>query len=512
MHADILIINGKCMTMKDGEIVEWIAIKDGKILDLGSGIDYKTIAGSSSVVIDAKGKTVLPGFIDSHFHVVQTAMNADSIDLKGVKDFSEIGCKIMHGEKNNSQESIFGVRLERENLLENNFPDRIELDKYCSNIPVWINCIDYQVSMLNTYGLLYYKVPFRMEGIDMDENNVATGVFRGKANATLRTNILNNFPNKRRRDCVNNLMPKLLSVGITTVNAMEGGYMYSDKDADFILEHQDEFPVDMALFYQSMDLDKINNLNLKRVGGSLYVDGTIGARTAALSFEYQDFPGKMGSLIYKQNELNEFVMECYNKRLQLALYAIGDRAIEMVLDAHEYALYHTGVVGLRHRIEHAVMANEEQIKRAAEMGIIFTMSPAYERSWGGVGKMYNKRLGSRYIETNMFREIIDLGVVLCGSSDSDVNDYNPFISIAAAVNHPVKEHSVSVYEALQMYTCNGAYAIFEEDKKGTLEKGKIADIIILDRDIMNVATEEIENTKVISTIKGGELLYNSPDV
>ncbi len=508
MHADILIINGKCMIMKNREVVEWLAINNGRIIALGKGDEYKSFAEDSSIVIDARGNTVLPGFIDSHFHVVQTAMNADSMNLNDIHSYEEIGEKIRQTEKDNPGECIMGVRLEREKLVEKNFPDRLTLDKYCSNVPVWINCLDYQVSMLNTYGLLYYKVPFRMEGIEMDSNDVATGIFKGKANATLRTNVLSNYPDKRRKANVSNLMPKLLSVGITTVNAMEGGYMYSDKDADFIYENGENFPVDMTLFYQSMDIDKIKDMNLKRIGGSLYIDGTMGARTAALSFEYCDCPGKMGSLIFLQHELNEFVLECYKNHLQLSLYAIGDRAIEESLNAHEYALYHTGIKGLRHRIEHVELANISQIKRAAEMGIIFSMNPTYESYWGGPHKMYRQRLGDRYIETNKFREIIDNGVLICGGSDSDICEYNPLLGICAAANHPVEEHSVDVYEALEMYTCNGAYAIFEEKDKGTLEVGKIADVIILDNDIMEVPKKEIGNLKVVSTIKSGELLYN----
>ncbi len=509
MHADIIIKNGKCMTMRDEQFAEWIAIKDGKIIELGNGEDYCTFAGSSSVIIDAKQQTVLPGFIDSHFHIVQTAINENSIDLKDAENFQDIGKRIIDSKSDWQDDSIIAVRLVRENLDEKLFPDRLQLDKYCSDVPVWINSLDYQVSMLNTYGLLYYKIPFRMEGVEMDEHNVATGIFRGRANATLRTNILNRYSNTRRRESIDKLMPKLLSSGITTVNAMEGGYMYSDKDADFILDHEDDFPVDLAVFYQTMDLDKIDALNLKRVGGSLYVDGTIGARTAALSFEYLDCPGHKGSLIFQQSELNEFVIECYKRKIQLALYAIGDRAIDMVLDAHEYAQHQTGITGLRQRVEHAVLASEEQIKRASKLGLIFTMSPAYEVAYGGPGKIYNKRLGDKYKETNKFREVIDNGVVLCGSSDSDVNEYNPFIGIAAAVNHPVETHKISIYEALQIYTCNGAYAIFEEDRKGTLEKGKVADIIILDRDIMSTNKENLADTKVITTIKNGQILYNS---
>lgn len=509
VSADIIIKNGNCITMEnEREIFDWIAIKNDKILALGYKENYKSFVGTSTIILDAKKKTVLPSFIDSHFHLVQTALNEESVNLFSINSFEEIGKKIKRMEKKNPGECIFGVRLQKENLPENKFPNRQILDKFSNNVPIWLNSLDYQVSMLNTYGLLYYKIPFRIEGVEVDENGVPTGIFRGKANAILRTNILNNYPNKKRENNIRDLMPKLLSVGITTINAMEGGYMYSDKDAEIVYEHKDNFPVDIVLFFQCLDLETIKDKKLDRIGGSLYIDGTMGARTAALTFEYVDCPGEMGRLIFSQDELNKFVEECYTNRLQLSLYTIGDRAIEMALNAHEYAFFRTGIKGLRHRLEHVELASIEHIKRAKELEIIFSMNPTYETYWGGSNKMYYQRLGEKYRETNKFREIIDGGVILCGGSDSDICDYNPLIGIHAAVNHPVKEHRVTLYEAIKMYTINAAYAIFEEEKKGTLRTDKIADIIILDRDIFRINMGNINNVKVQCTIKSGKILYN----
>ena len=122
--------------------------------------------------------------------------------------------------------------------------------------------------------------------------------------------------------------------------------------------------------------------------------------------------------------------------------------------------------------------------------------------------MYRKRIGERYKGTNKFREIIEQGVILCGGSDSDICDYNPFTGIHAAVNHPVKEHRIGVEDALKMYTINGAYAIFEENIKGSLRKGKTADIIVLDRDLSKVKNEDLDKVKVECTIKSGELIFN----
>jgi len=509
MRADILIKNGRCMTMKDREIMDWIAIKKSKIIAVGHGLEYESFVGNETVVFDVNGSTVLPGFIDSHFHMVQTALNSVSLDLSGVKTHEEVGEKIKEASNSFMGDYIRGIRISEGQFQEKVYPGRIFIDKYCNDVPVVLNSMEYQVSILNTCALLYFKIPFTAEGIEMDRKKMPTGIFRKHANAILRTNILKNISDSTRKDATSEIMSTLLMNGITTVNAMEGGFMYCDKDAEFVFEHGNDFPIDMVLFYQTMDIDRIKAMGLNRIGGCLYIDGTFGARTAALSFEYADCPGTMGSLRMSQQELNDFVIQCYKNNLQLALYTIGDRAIESALIAHENALYQTGITGLRHRLEHAELVNDNQIERAKGLNIIFSMQPSYETYWGGRGKMYEQRLGENYKRTNPFKKIIDKGVVICGGSDSDVTEPRPLLGIHSAVNHPVAEHRVDIYEALKMFTCNGAYGIFEENNKGTLEVGKLADVVILDQDILSVHSNDIDKIKVNVTIKSGEILYNS---
>ena len=509
MHADILIKNGRCMTMEKNEISDWVAIGQKRIIAIGNGTDYEGIVDKDTTVFDAMGNTVLPGFIDSHFHVVQTALDSVSLDLSGVKNHTEVGERIREASKSFMGDYIRGIRLEEDQFKEKKFPGRVLLDKYCNDVPVVLNSLEYQVSMLNTCAMLYFKIPFTAEGIEMDSKQMPTGIFRKQANAILRTNILKNISDSVRKKATSGIMETLLVNGITTVNAMEGGIMYSDKDADFVFEHGSEFPIDMELFYQTMDIEKIKSIGLKRLGGCLYIDGTLGARTAALSFEYADCPGTMGSLCLTQQEINDFVLKCYNNNLQLALYTIGDRAIEMALNAHENALYQTGITGLRHRLEHVELVNDKQIRRAKDLGIIFSMQPTYEVYWGGRGKMYEQRLGEKYILSNPFKEIIEKGVMICGGSDSDITEPRPLLGIHGAVNHPVEKHRIDVCEALKMFTCNGAYGIFQENEKGTLKPGKLADVVILDKDILLVEPEQIEKINVCVTIKSGEILYNS---
>jgi hypothetical protein len=362
--------------------------------------------------------------------------------------------------------------------------------------------------VLNTYALLYYKIPFTLEGIDFDEHQMPTGIITHYANAHLRESILKKIPDASKFEAVKDFLKSVIQKGITTVNAMEGGRLYCDEDAEFVFNHEHKFGIDLALFYQTMDIEKVKAMNLKRIGGCLYVDGTFGSRTAALSFDYNDSPGNQGRLNFTQEELNEFVLECYLNNLQLALYTIGDKAIELAIAAHEAAFEKTGITGLRHRLEHVEMPSSDHIRRAKTLGLIFSMSPTYEYIWGGPDKLYGERLGTHYKQTNPLSEILREGVMICGGSDCDVTPADPLLGIHSAVNHPVKSHRVSVEEALKMFTLNGAYAIFEEDRKGSLEVGKLADLVILDSDILKIEKDKIRKIKVKATIKSGRVVFN----
>lgn len=509
MNKDLLIYNARCLTMAEKRVYDWVYVVGDKIKDLGFENDYKKYLTNSTVQINAQGSTVLPGFIDCHFHVVQAAVNAFSLDLSEVTSFEEIENMVKAKVLANPGKTIHGIHLDRNKLRERRFPDRNVLDKFCNDVPLIIDSVDYQVSMLNTYALLYYKIPFTLEGIHFDEQKMPTGVITHYANARLRENILNDIPNKVRFKAVDNFLKTVLKNGITTIHAMEGGRLYSDKDADFIYKYADHFDIDLELYYQTMDIQKVVSLDLKRIACGMYLDGTLNARTAALFHDYKDAPGIRGSLNLTQEELNQFVLECYQNRLQLALYAIGDRAIEQALDAHEFASHKTGISGLRHRLEHVELPCGEQIKRAKKLGIIFSMSPTYESIWGGQGKMYEERLGDRYLLTNPFREIEDQGIVICGGSDCDVTPADPILGIHAAVNHPVLQHRLEVYEAVKLFTSNAAFAIFEESHKGSLEIGKIADLVILSQDILSCPEDKIKEIRVRNTIKKGRVVFSA---
>lgn len=514
MKVDLVIINGKCIVMNtSNEVVNWIAVHQGKILDVGLGKNYEKYIGKNTIIKDANGNTVIPGFIDSHFHVVLTALNTASVDLSEVRSIKEIGEKIKNIARDKQGLHIRGIHLQVEQLIEKRYPTRTELDKYCNTVPVSLHSSDYQVSILNTCGMLHFKIPFMAEGVQIDKNAMPNGIFKKLANSMLYSNTLNHVKDDYRKEVVENLMSKLLAYGITSLHAMEGGRMGGssmvDIDSEFIYKYGKNYPVDMTLFYPTMDIEKILEMGLKRLGGVIYIDGTLGERTAALTFDYGDSPGQRGIICMPQEDLNQFLLQCYENRLQVALFTLGNRAVEAALIAHEYAFAKTGIKNLRHRLEHIEVVDSSQIERAHKLGLIFSMQPTYEAYWGHLGGMYEQRLGKYYGNTNKLREITDKGVIICAGSDSDVTEPNPILGIHSAVNHPIEKHRLTILEALKAYTYNGAYAAFEEQRKGTLEVGKTADILILNDDIMKVKPENIIDLKVLTTIKSGEIMYQA---
>ncbi len=511
MKEEWVIKNGKLLTMDGGRRADWIAVSGGKIKDLGTGDGYRAYLSPSTAVIDAGGCTVLPGFIDNHFHLVITALGAQWVSLEGVRNFRGIGKRLKAAQAKNPGRPLIAAKLEWENLEERRMPDRTVLDRYCKNTPAAVYSADYHLLSLNTCGMLFFKIPFTLEGIGLDRGGIPTGIFTGRAGAKLDTNILASFTEEDLSRAVEQIMPELFRLGLTTVAAKEGGKMNMDfrrdRDADFLYRHGDRYPMTMELFYPTTDIEMVTEMGLRRIGGALYIDGTIGARSAALSEEYADLPGARGFLCIDPEALKAFTAECCRRNLQVSFDAIGDKAIDAALDAFAYAEKVCGIRDLRCRIEHAEMITKKQMERAKDLSIVLCVQPAYEGRWGGAGRLYEQRLGSRYKTTNPLRELFDRDIVVCGGSDSDVTDPNPLTGIHWAVNHPVEEHRITLEEALKMYTCNGAFALFKEKEIGTLTPGKNADLVILDRDLESTEAEKIKDTNVVLTMKDGEILY-----
>ena len=507
--ADLILYNGNIITFLGGQPFHWIAIKNRIITQMGFKEDYLHIADNNTELIDLKEKTVLPGFYDSHVHLVQTGLNSISVDLSNATSFNEVFKFIKdYCDITPKDTLVRAAGLDETKLKEKRLPTRYEIDKISPDHPVWINRKEYHTSILNSLALHRFTIPLNLKGVLKNEANVPTGVLTHTANALVRKQILESISNKVRFSAVNNTLKDAIAKGVTTINAMEGGYTFHDKDAEFIYDTKDDYPIDIILFYQTINVDKVMEKNLNRIGGSIFLDGSFGSRTAALCEPYKDDDTKSGILYYTQEELNAFVLKCYENNIQLGTHAIGELAIEQIISAHEFANSIYPNKKLRHRIEHFELPSNDHINRARKLGLIASVQPTYEYFWGGKGKMYDKRLGEeRTMKTNPYKSMIHSDLIVCGGSDSDVTPINPLLGIYSAVNHPNENERVTVLEAIKIFTINSAYAVFEEDKKGSIEVGKYADLVVLNENPLTIDSKKIKDISIVATIKEGNILY-----
>jgi predicted amidohydrolase YtcJ len=488
------------------EVFSYLAIKDGIIVE-GGEITPDAIEDQAERIIDLKGKTVVPSFYDTHVHLVQTGLNTLGLDLSAVSTVREVLDRIAEKvEKVPVGKLVRGIHYDINRIEERRFPTRRELDEVAPDHPLWINSIEYHMSAVNSLALHLVNLPYHIDGIARDERNLPKGYLSGKASAFFRNRIFERITDREREIGVNRALQLAIEKGVTSLHAMEGGFSFHDRDVRFVLDHMDQFPLDIRLYHQSYDVDKVVQQGLTQVGGDIFIDGSFGSRTAALFEAYSDQPEVFGNLYFKDDELEDFVERALDANLQIALHAIGDRAIDQTLRAFEKYRGHKSA-DRRHRIEHFELADEQMIERAKALDLIIGVQPVFEYHWGAEGGMYERRLGKRGLVTNNFRAYIDAGLTLIGSSDSDVTEINPLLAIHSAVNHPKKAFALTPYEALCLFTKNAAYASFEEKKKGTLSLGKRADLVVLNRDPMDTAPELLKDLEVDMTFKDGRLLF-----
>ncbi len=517
MQVDLLIYNGNVQTMEEGtRACNWFTVKSGRILELGAGNPTREMFESASEVMDIGGKCIYPGFFDSHVHLVQSALNAMALDLSRCESIEEIKMEIKaYIERMTCERDtiIYGFGLDETKLKEKTLPTRKDLDACSREIPIWINRVEYHTSIVNSRALHMCSIPFTLKGIERDASGLPTGRFNSEASAWIRNFMFNKISDQVRLTGVKIVMEDMVKKGVTSINTMEGGYLFHDKDAEFIHENAGRFPIDMYLYYQTLDVRKVMGLGLKRIGGCIFIDGSFGSHTAALSEPYSDKPDSTGSLFFDQETISEFVDTAHRNGIQIAVHAIGDRAIELILNAYERACSNYPDIILNHRIEHFELPSDHQIERARKLGIIISSQPAYEYYWGTGKNMYKIRLGEeRRKRTNPLRKMFDAGLVVAGGSDCDVTPCDPLLGIHAAVNHPNEPYALTVAEAIRMFTVNAAMAVGDLENKGTLSRGKLADFVILDENPESADVKRIKDIQVLATYKEGIELYRKEGV
>ena len=508
MQCDFALTNGNFITMDPlAPRADWVAVKGGHIVAAGTG--GENFSGIET--IDLKGNTVLPGLFDNHCHVMTTGFYLSGVDLAKAKSIGEI-LNLLESEcrKKKPGEWVFGGGFMAYQMAENRFPDRWELDSISHGHPILISTQTLHGCALNSAAMNIADIP-DMQGVMKNEEGIPTGVLLAdEVVFPTVSKIMSLLPDEQIWKYVKECSEYAASKGVTSMSGLMGQFVDGDIDVHLTLQRSGELPVDLTLYYQTWDFEKVKALGLKQLGGCLTLDGAGFEYTMALQEPYPQRPERRGFLIHTDEEIYQLISKAHKNNIQCAFHALGDRAIDQLIYIYQQVILEQGRKDLRHRIEHFSLPSDKHMDLLAQYGLVASMQPAFSGLWGQPGSgiyvpMLNRERADRM---EVFSQIVKRGGIICGGSDSPVTLIDPLFGIACCIRNPDPRRNVSVTEAIKIFTINSAFATHQENEKGTISIGKKADFTIIDRDPYRYASsDEIYNMETLMTIKDGKITF-----
>ncbi len=483
-----------------------IVVEDEYIVDVGGPSICDKY--SSANRIDVGGRVVIPGLIDAHLHLESLALMSEWVDLRGVRSIEELKKAILSKAKTTSN-WVLGRGWDHELFVEKRLPTRWDLDEVVSNKPVVIVRVCGHVAVANTMALklagLLDKIPKGYENLVGREDGGINGVLFEDAVKL----VLNKAPKPGLRelaDKIHVVLRRLASYGITIVHSMAA--TMNEYKALELLRKEERLPIRVRLFLSHRDYKDDTRLVgdewLSIRGVKVFADGSFGGRTAALIEPYDDDPGNYGKLLLSKDSIGQLARSLANKGLNLAVHAIGDRAVLEVTEAiREYELKNV-------RIEHASLTPPEILDKLVEFkpySIVvqphFTISDWWLKS----------RLGSRAKYAYMYKTMMSRGLVVAAGSDAPVEPVNPWLGLGAAITRGKlrdtnPNEKLSISGALAMYTRNAAIAGLDEHV-GMIRKGFYADLVVVDENPWGLYDEDIAGVKPVLVMVGGRIVYDA---
>jgi len=535
LRADMVLVNGKILTVdEEGSVVEAVAIRDGKILATGPNSRIMKLAGDMTEVIDLKGRTVLPGIIDSHTHPSSLASMFLEFDcraphVRSVKDVLELveekAAELGPGRW------VRGSNFNDSKLEERRHLTRMELDGAAPENPVFIVADTGHQCLVNSRALelagVTKETPDPPGGkIDRDGEGEATGLLYETAQR-LVSRVIPPYSVEELKGSYRRVIDQFAEWGVTSTHDASG---YSDGIRAFkqLLEEgvrklrlnlmvsarpQHPEGADILGSMTSLGLESgFGDDWLKVISLKIMGDGSGAGGTAAVYTPQNRGTKDLGMMMTDPEEIERMVVRAHDSGIRVSIHSIGDRGIDIALDCIEKAQRLNPRQDMRHRLEHNSCCTPKQLKRIKELGVTPSSSIGYMY---GLGDQYAENFGperSRWLHPH--RTMKEMGIVAGGNSDCPVTFYSPFVQIYEAVTRKTSsgqvvgpEEAIGVMDAIRVYTWNGAYLGKDEDRLGSIEPGKLADLIVIDRDILTIPAEEIKEVKVLTTIVDGNIVY-----
>ncbi len=533
--ADVVFANGKVWT-GDPKLSEAqaVAVWRGRILKVGSDADVKMLVGPLTKVIDLAGRRVVPGFIDSHAHVLGGGAQLSRVELKDAKDEAEFGRRLKeYAARTPRDRWILGGNWDHDRTFGGKLPTASLVDRYVSDRPVFIHRYDGHMALANTAALKLAGITAAAKAptggvIERLPDGKPAGVLKDEAMGLVDKHIPE--PSEGEiAEAVRAALKLAAKVGVTSIQDMEGSGSDARRRYLRILQRlakNSELTCRLDVRWPIARRAEIADRGILANFGSDYVhiggvkgfmDGSLGSSTAKFFDGYPDNPANKGVFVFvTKGSMRSQIQSADAAGLSVAVHAIGDEANAVLLDMFEAAAKANGTKDSRFRVEHAQHLRPRDYPRFKQLGVIASMQPYHAIDDGrwAEGRIGRERCRSSYA----FRSLLDAGAVLAFGSDWPVAPLDPLPGIDAAVNrrtldgkHPegwFPEQRISVAEAVRAYGWGGAYAGFQEREKGTIEAGKLADLVALNRDIFDPKERDrIGETKVDLTVVGGKVVY-----
>lgn len=531
IHADLVVTNANIQTIDQKRPrARSIAVLDGRIIAVGSDADTRPLIGPKTRVIDAKGRLIVPGFNDAHVHFMETGAQLSSVDLRSARSPEEFVQRIKEfAAKLPKGRWITGGQWDHENWTPNNLPTAALIDAVTPDNPVFVNRLDGHMALANSLAM-------KLAGVDRNVKDVAggeivrdaagnpTGVFKDAASGYIEK-VIPAWPFEQELEIAQAATDHAASLGVTSVQDMSAG---TSIGAYQELLRRGTLKTRVYGCSPLNDFKRWTNTGVRRAFGDPmlrvgclkgYADGSLGSTTAWFFEPYLDAPNSSGlAMADVTTTMRQTIQDADKAGLQVRIHAIGDRANATILDHYQAVEKANGPNGRRFTIEHAQHLRQEDINRFGELKVVASMQPLHVID---DGRWAWKRLDEKRLKgTYAFRSLLDSGAVLAFGTDSPVASLDPIFGIYAAVtrrtlddknpNGWIPEQKISVLEAVRAYTLGSAYAEFQENVKGSIEPGKLADFVMISDDIFSIDPVKIRDAKVMLTVVSGKVVFERP--
>ncbi len=527
--ADIVFTNGRIWTAnQEKPWAEAVAVRGDRIIAVGTNADLKSLADESEKVVDLGGKLMVPGFIDNHTHFIGGGFQLQSVDLRNATSEEEFARLIAERARKYPKRWITGGDWDHDNWEGGNLPTKELVDKETPSTPVFVSRYDGHMALANSYVLslagITRETPDPPGGTIVKDpaTGEPTGILKDDAMSLVYPHIPDDTP-EEILEAARLGLAEARRFGVTSIQDVSYG---SHVRAYQELKRRNELT---ARFYCRLPLwqwESLSSTGVEAPFGDKWVkigwlkafaDGSLGSSTALFFEPYDSDPTTSGLPMetLSDGRLEKWATGADKAHLQLSIHAIGDKANSLILDMFERIVKANPSWDRRFRIEHAQHIHPKDFKRFAALKVIASVQPYHAID---DGRWAEGRIGAERCKTTYpFRSFLDNGVLLSFGSDWTVAPLNPLLGVYAAVTRRttdgknpdgwMPEQKIGVEDAMRAYTINNAFASFEEHEKGSIEPGKLADLVVLTQNIFEIDPTEIESTEVALTVVGGKTVY-----